>query len=145
MEHFQNAVTKQDNFVVQIGQFAMGIHNNDIIHHRPIRSHQSKHGTIYIMWKHNNLANSIVRDLKDSYHTFPFAGTNTQSKNRNLLDFFLNECHWIQRIMTKSKNSINNTSFAYLHIVTFPVIIIESTFYLLPLGRYLLPLTTLSR
>ena len=64
------------------------------------------------------------------------------------IEFFLNECHWIQRIqwiMTKSKNSIATTSTAYLDIIMFPVIVIESTFSLLPLGRYLLPLTTLNR
>ena len=51
-----------------------------------------------------------------------------------------NECHWIQRIqwiMTRSKNSTVTTSITYLDIVTFPVIVIGSTFSLLPLGRYL--------
>ena len=37
------------------------------------------------------------------------------------------------------------TSATYLHIVTFPVIVVESTFSLLPLCRHLLPLTTLNR
>ena len=47
--------------------------------------------------------------------------------------------------MTKSKNSIVGTSTTYLGIVTFPVIVIESTFSLIPLGRFLLALTTLNR
>ena len=49
--------------------------------------------------------------------------------------------------MTKSKNSLvrSTTSTTYLDIVTFPVIVVESTFSLLSLGRYLLPLTTLNR
>ena len=47
--------------------------------------------------------------------------------------------------MTKSKNSIVTTSTTYLDKVTFPVIVIESTFSLLLLDRYLLPLTTLNR
>ena len=47
--------------------------------------------------------------------------------------------------LTKSKNSIVTTSTTYLNIVTFPVIVIEGTFSSLPLGRYLLPLTTLNR
>ena len=46
--------------------------------------------------------------------------------------------------MTKSKNSIVTTSTTYLGIVAFPVIVIESMFSLLPLGRYLLPITTLN-
>ena len=79
---------------------------------------------------------------------FPWAW-NKQSRS---IEFFLNEYHWIQwiqGIMTKSKNSIVTISTTYLDIVTFPVIVIESTFSLLhvhvPLGRYLLPLTTLNR
>ena len=47
--------------------------------------------------------------------------------------------------MTKSKNSTFTTGTTYLDIVTFPVIGIERTFSLLPLGRYLLPQTTLDR
>ena len=37
------------------------------------------------------------------------------------------------------------SSTTYLDIVMFPVIVVESTFSLLPLGRYPLPLTTLNR
>ena len=50
-------------------------------------------------------------------------------------------------IMTKSKYSIvrSTMSTTYLDIVTFLVIVIGSTFSLLPLGRYLLPQTTLNR
>ena len=54
------------------------------------------------------------------------------------------EIQRIQWIMTKSKNSIVTSSTTYLNIVTFPVIVIESTFSLLHMGRYLLPLTTLN-
>ena len=43
----------------------------------------------------------------------------------------------------KSPKNIVGTT--YLDIVTFPVIVVESTFSLLPLGRYLLPQTTLNR
>ena len=43
----------------------------------------------------------------------------------------------IQLIMTKSKNSMVTTNTTYLDIVMFPVIVIENTFYLLHLGRYL--------
>ena len=46
--------------------------------------------------------------------------------------------------MTESKNSIVTTRTTYLDIVTFPVIVIESTFYSLPLGRYLFPLPRLT-
>ena len=41
------------------------------------------------------------------------------------IEFFLNECHWIQQIqwiMTKSKNTIVTTSTAYLYVVMFTVI-----------------------
>ena len=64
------------------------------------------------------------------------------------LEFFLNECHWIQRIqwiMTKSKNSIVITSNTYLDIVIVPVIVVGSTIFLISMGRYLLPPTTLNR
>ena len=47
--------------------------------------------------------------------------------------------------MTKSKNSIVTTSTTYLDIAMLPVIVVESTFSLVPLGRYLLSLTTLNR
>ena len=47
--------------------------------------------------------------------------------------------------MTESKNNIVTTSTTYLDIVTFQVIVIESTLALLPLGRYLLLLTILNR
>ena len=43
------------------------------------------------------------------------------------------------------KNSIVTTSTTYLGIVTFPVIVIEIIFSLLPLGRYLLLITTQNR
>ena len=74
----------------------------------------------------------------------------TEQRNQKVdtLEFFLNECHWIQQIkwiMTKSKKSRVTTSNTYLDIVTLPVIVIQSTFSLLPLGGYLLPLTTLNR
>ena len=58
------------------------------------------------------------------------------------------ECYWIQKIqwiITKSKNSVVTTSTTYLDKVTFSVIVVESTFSLLPLGRYLLPLATWNR
>ena len=48
-------------------------------------------------------------------------------------------------IMKKAKKGIVTTSTTYLDIVTFLVIVVESTFSLPPLGRYLLPLATLNR
>ena len=47
--------------------------------------------------------------------------------------------------MTKSTYSIVTTGITYLNIVTFLIIVTESTFTVLPLGRYLLPITTMNR
>ena len=44
-----------------------------------------------------------------------------------------------------SQNAKAATGTTYSDTVTFPVIIIESAFCLIPLGRYLSPLTTLDR
>ena len=51
----------------------------------------------------------------------------------------------IQWIMTKSKSSMVTRSITHLATDILPVLIIQNVFSLLPLGRYLLPLTTLSR
>lgn len=45
--------------------------------------------------------------------------------------------------MTKSKNSIINRSITY--VTTFPAVVTESTFCLLPLGRFLLPLSIMNK
>ena len=45
----------------------------------------------------------------------------------------------------KIQNSIVTANISYLDIITFSVIVVESTFSSLPLGRYLLPVTTLNR
>ena len=44
--------------------------------------------------------------------------------------------------MSKSKNDTTGTT--YLDIVTFLVLVVENTLSSLPLGRYLLPVTTLN-
>ena len=92
-----------------------------------------------------SLFNSRKLSIRNCLWSFE---ANTETWFKTPIEFFLNECHWIQRfqwIMTKSKNSIVTTGTTYLDIVTFPVIVVESTFSLLPMGRYLLPLTTLNR
>ena len=75
------------------------------------------------------------------FHFDPFFCSLRRSFSKWMMnEFFLNECHWtqqIQWIMRKSKNNIVTTNTIYLDIVTFPVIIMESTFSLLPLGRFL--------
>ena len=47
--------------------------------------------------------------------------------------------------MTKSKSSLVTTGNTILATDTLSVLVIQSVFSLLPLGRYLLPLTTLNR
>ena len=54
----------------------------------------------------------------------------------------MNLSEWI---ITKSKSGIFSTGTTYLDTDTFPVIVTESSFSLLSLGRYLSPLTTLTR
>ena len=64
------------------------------------------------------------------------------------LEFFLNEFHWIQRIqwiMTKSKSGMVTKVITHLLTDTLLVLVIKSAFSLLPLGRYLLPVTTRNR
>ena len=58
------------------------------------------------------------------------------------MEFSRNEFHWIPWIVAKSKNGMVTRSINYLASTTFPIIVIERTFFL---GRYLLPLTTLNR
>ena len=65
-----------------------------------------------------------------------------------LFEFSLNDFPWIQRIqwiMTKSKSSMVTRDITHLPIDTLPVLVIQHVFSLLPLGRYLLLLTTLNR
>ena len=45
--------------------------------------------------------------------------------------------------MTKSKNGTVTKDIIQLETNTLPVLVIKSAFSLLPVGRYLLPLTTL--
>ena len=47
--------------------------------------------------------------------------------------------------MTKSKNGMVTRGITQLAANTLPVLVIQSAFSLLPLGWYLLPLTTLNR
>ena len=64
------------------------------------------------------------------------------------IEFFLNEFHWIQRIqwiMTKSKSGMVTKVIVHLLTDTLPVLVIKSAFSLLPLDRYLLPVTTQNR
>ena len=63
-------------------------------------------------------------------------------------EFSLNDFPWIQRIqwiMTKSKSSMVTRGITHLATDTLPVLVIQSVFSLLPLGRYPLPITTPSR
>ena len=71
-----------------------------------------------------------------------------KSCNKTTIESFLNKFHWIQRIqwiMTKSKSGMVTKCITHLLTDTLPVLLIYSAFSLLPLGRYLLPLTTLNR
>ena len=52
---------------------------------------------------------------------------------------------WIQWIMTISNSSMVTIDILYLATDIFPVLVIQSEFSLLPLGRYLLPVTTQNR
>ena len=64
------------------------------------------------------------------------------------IEFSLNDLPWIQRIqwiMTKSKSSMVTRGITHLATVTLPVLVIQSVFSLLPLGRYPLPITIPSR
>ena len=66
----------------------------------------------------------------------------------SLIEFFPNEFPWIQRIqwiMTKSKSGMVTKGITHLLTDTLPVLVIKSAFSLLPLGRYLLPVTTQKR
>ena len=63
-----------------------------------------------------------------------------------ILEFFPNEFHWIQSIqwiITKSKNCMVTRGITHLATNTSPVVLTQSTFPLLPLARYLLPVKTL--
>ena len=48
-------------------------------------------------------------------------------------------------IMTKSKIGMITSDMTYLVTHTFPAIVIDSTFLLISVGRYLLPLATQNR
>ena len=64
------------------------------------------------------------------------------------LEFSLNDFLWFQRIqwiMTKSMSSMVTRGITHLPTDILPVLVIQSVFPLLPLGRYLLPFTTLNR
>ena len=68
--------------------------------------------------------------------------------SRNTIEFSLNSFHWILRIqwiMTKSKTGLVTRGSTHLTTDTLPVRVILRIFPLLPLVRYLLPLTTLNR
>ena len=58
------------------------------------------------------------------------------------MEFSRNEFHWIPWIVAKSKNGMVTRSINYLASTTFPIIVIERTFFL---DRYLFPLTTPNR
>ena len=60
-------------------------------------------------------------------------------------EFSLNDFLWIQWIMTKSKSGMVIRGITHLATNTLPVPVIQSVFSWLPLGRYLLSLTTLNR
>ena len=65
-----------------------------------------------------------------------------------LFEFSLNDflwVQWIQWIMTKSKSGRVTKGITHMATNTLPVLAIQSVFSLIPLGRYLLPLTTLNR
>ena len=62
-----------------------------------------------------------------------------------LMEFFLNEFHWIQWIMTKSKNGMVTKGITSLATATLPMAVKESVFPLLPVGRYPLWLITVNR
>ena len=65
-------------------------------------------------------------------------------KERRTIEFSLNDFPWIQRIqwiMTKSKSSMVTRGITHLATDTLPMVVIQSIFSLLPLGRYLLLLT----
>ena len=67
---------------------------------------------------------------------------------KTIIEFFLNEFHLIQRIqwiVTKSNSSMATRGITHLATDTLPVLVIKSAFSLLPLGRYLLPVTTQNR
>ena len=64
---------------------------------------------------------------------------------RDSFEFSLNDfpwIQWIQWIVTKSKSSMVTRGITHLATDTLPMLVIQSVFSLLPLGRYLLPLTT---
>ena len=53
--------------------------------------------------------------------------------------------HFKKRIITKSKSGMVTKGITHLATNALPVVVIQSAFSLLPLGRYLLLLTTLNR
>ena len=70
-----------------------------------------------------------------------------QVAERGSMGFSLNDFLWIQGIqwiMTKSKTGMDTRGITQLVVGVLPVIVIQIVFSLLPLGRYLLPLTTLN-
>ena len=65
--------------------------------------------------------------------------------NSDIIEFSLNGFLWNQWIMTKSKSGRIMRGITHLATNTLPMLVIQSVFSLLPLVRYLLPLTTLNR
>ena len=76
------------------------------------------------------------------------SGTDFEASQCIPIEFSLNDFPWIQQIhwiMTKFKSSMVTRGITHLVSDTLPVLVIQSVFSLLPLGRYPLPITTPSR
>ena len=123
-----------------------------LIHEHPTRGkHSSKNWFEFISTYYRCLSSHWLQTIYQQYHTYitfyswTFLRDCAWKMPVNAIVFSLNDFLWIQWIMTKSKSSMVTRSIINLATNTLPVLVIQSIFSLLPLGRYLLPLTTLNR
>ena len=119
---------------------------------RPVQYNNKK-------WGHNDCANCISRYFNKETgagkwnHLFHFTlndrcQENNAARLHTTTEFYLNEFHWIQQIkwiMTESRSGMATKSITHLATNTLPLLVIQSAFSLLSLGRFLMPLTTLNR
>ena len=91
------------------------------------------------------LSRSVTRNVKSKDVDMRTINNPQHTRALETIEFFLNEFHWIQWIMTKSKSGIVTKVIIHLLTDTLPALVIKSAFSLLTLGRNLLPVTIQNR
>ena len=86
-----------------------------------------------------HLNHSYLQNWKNN-PSHPLLNNFTLKDMQKIIEFFLNECHWIrwiQWIKTKSKSSMVTRDTPYLTTVTLLDVVVKKIFPLLSLGWYL--------